>query len=347
MSSTTAKSNQYFILNSVAASAADLTTPGGGRVLVTGDTQGFLRPKVDSFKINRFIAETLAVKTIAATAAVAAGTTYRFGIKQQLGTEINGVETLYIDYLAPTGVTATIFRNAVTAMVQGLIDSGKLQATAVAYTSGNSGVTITALTGYPVIDIVQPLAMTVTSGLASGASSAAGCDAVAATATLTVTLASTTGVAVGQLHYLTWTGAQLINGFTGTQGVTLRVSAFTVNTSIVYVATTISATITNETSTWQLMNSFATGLGSQLIAAGITSGGDPSVDVTSSNVYHEVVVTGGEPSGQDMTLYPVMPFAKHYYINSGDGDALDLVARFVEVSKYYGAGVVTTDPALL
>jgi hypothetical protein len=95
------------------------------------------------------------------------------------------------------------------------------------------------------------------------------------------------------------------------------------------------------------MNSYATGLGSQLIAAGITSGGDPSVDVTSSNVYHECIVFGGEPSGQDMTLYPVMPFAKHYYINSGDADALGLVARFVEVQNYYGPAVTTVDPLLL
>jgi hypothetical protein len=349
MSSTTAKNNQYFVLNDVAASAADLTTPGGGRVKVTGDTQGFLRPKVDSFKINRFIVETLAIKVVAATATVAAGTTYRFGIKQQLGTEINGVETHYIDYLAPTGVTATIFREAITGQVQGLIDSGKLQATAVVYTSGNSGVTITALTGYPVIEIVQTQALTVTSGLASGASTSTDFSAVAATGVITMEVAATTGLVVGQLHTLSgWTGGALINGKTAAQGATVRVSAILTGPARVqYVAQSVSADITGQDSNYALIASYATGKGSQLIALGITGGGDPNVDVVSTNVYHECIVTGGEPSGQDMTLEPEAPFAKHYYINSGDADALDLVARFVEVQNWYGAGVTTVDPALL
>ncbi len=44
----TAKNTQNFVINTVAATAGDITQPAQGRVLVTGDTEGFLRRDVDS-----------------------------------------------------------------------------------------------------------------------------------------------------------------------------------------------------------------------------------------------------------------------------------------------------------
>ena len=344
--STTAKSNQYFVLNDVAASAADLSTSvgSGGRVLVTGDTEGFLRPKVQSIKAKKFIVETLQTTTVLASA-VAAGTTYRFYLKQQLGTEINGVEPLYIDYLAPTGITQAAFQTAITGAVQALINSGKLKATAVESASGNGGVLITALTGYPVIEVGQALNVTAASTLPADTSTG---NLSASGTTLTMLQSDTSDFAVGQLVKLTgWTGAAVINGGDSTAGAILRVDSISTNTNVKFVAESVSGSISAAATDYEILASYATGKGSQYIANGIVSGGDPSVDVVSTNVYHEVVVEGGEPSGFDMTLEDIAPFKKTYLINSGDSDALDLVARFVEVANYYVAGGTDVDPALL
>ena len=339
--------NQIFVLNTVAASAADLSRLGGSRVKVTGDTQGFLRKHVESIKVKPFVVETLADIDVTATASPAANTTYRFLIEQE-DAYTGGKKYYTVEYYAQAGVTATILGNALAALVQSHIDKSGLEATATAITSGNGGVTVGGVAGAAVVAVVQPINMTVANALASGASSAAGCDATASTATLVVTLASTTGVAVGQLHYLTWTGAQLINGKTGTVGTILRVSAFTANTSITYIAETISANIVNETSTWLLIPTEAEGTGADIIAErGITGGGSPNVDIVAANVYQEVIVKGGEPSGNSLSVENFAPFEKHYFINSGDADAAALITQFEYVEQYLDSAGTAVDPLLL
>ena len=348
------KSLFNYVINTVAATAGDLTRPGNGLVLVTGDTVGFLRPKVSSISLKYFIAETLANIDVTVTNSLAANTQYRFVISQSQAGSMNGElpRFLTVDISFPSTPNATQAGNALAAAVQGFIDSGQLFATATAITTSNGGVTITGLATYGLVSVSQPINMTVTSQLASGASSAAGCDAVASTATLTVTLVSTAGVAVGQLHYITWTGAQLINGLTGTQGVILRVSAFTANTSIVYVATTISANIVNQTSTWKLLATEASGLGADIIAKrGISASGYPSVDIVATSTYHEVVVSGLTPSGSTLTVGDGSPFEKHYFISTVDAgsnsNALDLMTQFSYVEQYLNSAGTAADPLLL
>lgn len=346
------KSLFNYVINTVAATAGDLTRPGNGLVLVTGDTVGFLRPKVSSISLKYFIVETLADIDVTVTASLAANTQYRFIVSQSQAGSMNGElpRFLTVDISFPTVPSSAVAGAAFAAAVQGFIDAGQLFATSTAITSGNGGVTILGLATYGLIKVSQPINMTVASQLASGASSAAGCDAVAATATLTVTLASTTGVAVGQLHYITWTGSQLINGLTGTQGVILRVSAFTANTSIVYIADTISATITNETSTWVLLATEASGLGADIIAKrNVVGGGNPNVDIVAANTYHEVVVSGLTPSGSTMTVGDGSPFEKHYYISAtgSAANALLLMTQFSYVEQYLNSAGTAADPLLL
>lgn len=347
------KSLFNYVINTVAATAGDLTRPGNGLVLVTGDTVGFLRPKVSSISLKYFIAETLADIDVTVAASLAANTQYRFVISQSQAGSMNGElpRFLTVDISFPTVPSSAVAGAAFAAAVQGFIDSGQLFATATAIvTPGAEGVTITGLATYGLVSVSQPINMTVASGLASGASSAAGCDAVASTATLTVTLASTAGVAVGQLHYITWTGAQLINGLTGTQGVILRVSAFTANTSIVYIASTISANIVNQTSTWQLLATEASGLGADIIAKrNVVGGGNPNVDIVAANTYHEVVVSGLTPSGSTLTVGDGSPFEKHYFISAtgSPSNALLLMTQFSYVEQYLDSAGTAVDPLLL
>jgi len=73
------------------------------------------------------------------------------------------------------------------------------------------------------------------------------------------------------------------------------------------------------------------------------------VSVVAANVYHEVVVYGGEPSGKTQTVTDFAPFEKHYFVSStgSAANALLLTDRFEEIEAYYGAGVTTADPLLL
>lgn len=342
----TAKNTEYYVINTVAATAGDITQPSQGRVKVTGDTEGFLRRDVSSIVVKKFIVETLQVSTVTATATPAAGTTYQFIIEQE---DANGkMQRLPIIYYATTGVTATILGTAITAGVQAYIDSGKLQATAVVITSGNGGVTVTALTGYPVIRFSQPIAMTVASSLPSRAFSG---NLSRSGLVLTSLEADTSDFAVGQLVKLTaWTGGATLNGKTAAEGVILRVDSITTNTNVKFVIETYSGTISAAVSTFEILASNATGIGADLIAdRSITAGGYPSVSVVAANVYHEVIVYGGEPSGKTQTVTDFAPFEKHYFVSStgSAANALLLTDRFTEIEKYYNIGAVTTDPLLL
>lgn len=342
----TAKNTKYFVINTVAATAGDLSIPSQGRVKVTGDTEGFLRRDASSIVVKKFIVETLQVSAVTATATPVAGTTYRFIMEQE---DANGdIQRLPVDYYAGTGVTATILGTAITASVQAHIDSGKLQATAVVITSGNGGVTITALTGYPVIRFKQPIAMTVATSLENRASSG---NLSRSSLVLTMLEGDTSAFAVGQLVKLTgWTGGATLNGKTATEGVILRVDSISANTNVKYVIEAYVGTISAAVCTFEILATNATGIGADLTAdRSITGGGDPNVDIVAANVYHEVIVTAGEPSGSTMTVTDFAPFESHYFISStgSASNALLLTDRFEEVEQYFVAGGTTVDPALL
>ena len=216
---------------------------------------------------------------------------------------------LTVDISFQTDPSSAVAGAAFAAAVQGFIDSGELFATSTAITSGNGGVTILGLATYGLIKVSQPINMTVASQLATGASSSGGFSGVVATGILTALAASTTGAAVGQLHLITWTGAQLINGRTGTQGIILRAATVTTNTSITYVAGSVSAAIAAQDSTWTLLATEASGLGADIIAKrGIGVDGYTSLDIVAANTYHEVVVSGLTPSGSTMTVGDGSPF---------------------------------------
>lgn len=344
-----AKANINIVVNSPAG-AADLTRPGGGRVLVTGDSKGFLRPKVKSIVVKPFIVETLADIDVTSTASPAANTTYSFVIEQESAEsqQNNSPKRFLVQYVAPTGVTATILGNALAAIVQGFIDSGELQATSTAITSGNGGVTVGGVAGKPLVKVIQPSNVTVASGWATVNSTSTDFAAVAATKTVTVEVASTSGLVVGQLHYITWTGSETINGKTGTQGTILRVSAILSGPARVqYVAQAVSADITGEDGTLQRVASEAVGLGSDLIAErGIVG---QNADIVAATVYHEVVVDYLEPSGSTMTVEDGAPITKHYFIDGTNTPAngLALLTQFEYVKAYLDSAGSVADPLLL
>lgn len=342
------KVNVNIVVNSPAG-AADLTRPGQGRVLVTGDSKGFLRPKVNSIKVKPFIVETLADIDVTATAPPAVGTAYKFVIEQESAeSQQNKQPKRYYITVVATSTNATVFGNQVTAAVQGLIDSGELEATATVITSGNGGVTVGGVAGKPLVKVIQPVNMTVASGWAVVSSTSTDFAAVAATKVVTVEVAATTGLAVGQLHRVTWTGSETINGKTGTQGATLRVSAILSGPARVqYVAQSVSADITGADGTLQRIASEAEGLGSDLIAErGIVG---QNADIVAATVYHEVVVDYLEPTGDTMTKEEGSPILKSYFIDATNTPAngLALLTQFEYVNAYLNSAGNAADPLLL
>lgn len=355
-----AKANINIVVNSPAG-AADLTRPGGGRVLVTGDPKGFLRPKVKSIVVKPFIKEVVANISVTATASPAANTTYSFLIEQESAEsqQNNTPKRHLVQYVAPTGVTATILGNALAAIVQGFIDSGELEATSTAITSGNGGVAITGVTGKPLVKVIQPASVTVATLLANGASSgnlsASGTTiTMAQNPTSNPTTLSPTPSAeflafqVGQLVKLSgWTGTAVINGKTAAQGVILRVATVTSNTNITFVAQSITGSISAAVTNFELIASEAEGLGSDLIAErGIVG---QNADIVAATVYHEVVVDYLEPSGSTMTVEDGAPITKHYFIDATNTPAngLALLTQFGYVKSYLNSAGSAADPLLL
>lgn len=345
--------SKYVVLNTVAGTAGDLTTPGQGRVVVTGDPQGFKRPNVSEIAVLPFINETLEVRRVTASASPAANTTYSFVLEQEItgvtSTVLPKRQALVSYTTGSSAPSATNFGIALAAVVQALIDSNQFDLSVAAHSTGNGGCDITALTGNATFRILQDVNVADVSTLASGASTST--DFSSSGTTITMEVASSAAFAVGKMVNLSgWTGGALINGRTAAQGVNLRVSAILSGPArIQFIAETISTAISGQDSNYQILASNARGLGSQYIANGITAGGSPSVSVVAANVYHEVIVKGGEFAGKSQAQADLAPIEVHYLINStaSAANALLLLARFVEVKNYYGAGVTTVDPLLL
>lgn len=326
---------QKIVLNVPVATAGDLTTPGGGKVNVTGDPNGFLRNQVQEFKLQYFNPE--ALQTLRIDATPAANTDYEFYIEQDVDGSVTPNKVL-VAVSTATAPSATDLSVALTANVQAFIDSGQLMMTATASTSGGDArVTLLALTGYATFRILQKVNVAEVSLMESEASTATDFSGTAATATVVALVASTTGIAVGQLHKVTWTGnTETINGSLGTAGTILRVESFVANTSITYIADSVSADFAGDDSLSVVVATKPRVLGSDLIAQGVT-------DAVAGNVYHEVIVIAKQESGDTLTVPGHQVFEKHYYIFRGVGGgqitaSLDLMARFGEVKNWFAAG---------
>jgi hypothetical protein len=262
---------------------------------------------------------------------------------------------LTIDLSFPTVPSSAVAGAAFAAAVQGFIDSGQLFATATAIvTPGAEGVNILGLATYGLITVSQPVNMSVASALASGSSTSTDFSGVAATGVLTMEVASTSGLVVGQLHEIGWTGnTELINGRTAAQKAIVRVSAIlSAPARVQYQAQKLSANFTGDDATYQLLATEASGLGADIIAKrGITGGGDPNVDIVSTSTYHEVVVSGLTPSGSTMTVGDGSPYERHYFVSTVDAgsnsNALDLMTQFSYVEQYLDSAGTAVDPLLL
>jgi len=336
---------KYIILNTVAATAGDLTTPGQGVVKVTGDLQGFKRGDVDEIAVLPFVNETLEIVRVTAAAAPAANTTYQFTIEQTvLGKKKQALVSYFTGATTPS---ASAFGIAITAVLQGLINSNQLEVSAVAHATGNGGVDITALTGYAVFYVKQLSGVVAASTLATATSSG---NLSASGTTITMAQNPTAAFTVGSLVKLSgWTGTAVINGRTAAQGVTLRVATIVANTNVTFTASTVTGSITAAVTTYALIASQSRGLGQSFIDLGFIAGGSPSVSVVAANAYHEVVVKGGSFAGKSMAQEDLAPLDTRYLISStaSAANALLLLARFVEVKNYFGPGVTTVDPLLL
>lgn len=337
----------YIPLNSVAASAADLTV-GDGKFIITGDPKGITRKYAKSFAINRYRPAVASELRMAATAAVVANTDYSFVVTQDLRGQVDGVVTpskALVSVNSGTSTSAAAFGALIAAAATAVGASAGFDFTAVAYTSGNGGVDITGGSTQPVVELSQPILMTESDLLNGGASSGnfsySGLD-------LTVLHGTTTDLVVGgQVTLSGWSGGAIVNGRTAAEGVTLPITAVTASTSFVCKAESISGTMSAAVGAFQVIAQEQAGLGSQFIADGITAGGDPSVSITAANEYHEVIIKGGEVAGSTNGQDDLAPYAKHFLINSGDADAEDLLARIVEVEGYLAAGTTDADPNLL
>lgn len=331
---------QKIVLNAPAATAGDLTTPGGGKVNVTGDPNGFLRNQVQEFKLQYFNPEVLESVTITATPGP--NTDYEFYIEQDVDGSVTPNKLLVAVNTGILTPSAAVLRDALTANVQAFIDSGQLKATAVGSTSGSDAVvTITGLTGFAPFRILQAVNVTEASLLLNVASTPTDFSGVAATGVITMEVASTAGVAVGQIHHVTWTGnTETINGSLGTAGTKLRVSAILSGPArIEYIADEISADFTGDDSVSQLVATKPRVLGADLIAQGVS-------DAVAAGIYHEVIVLAKQESGDTLTVPGHQEFEKHYYIRD-TADGLLLMARFAEVKRWFAAGGGTVDPALM
>jgi len=336
--------DQIFVINTVAASAADLTTPGAGKVLVTGDTNGFIRENVDTIKVLPHKAETLKVVSVTATAAPAANTEYVFRLSQLIDEEVR-VRPVHLKTGA-TAPSATAFGIAVTAAAQAVVDDNQMQVTLAAISAGNGGVTVTGAAGNPLFSAIQPSNMTIANAPVTGTSSG---NLSVSGLILTLAQSTTTAFAVGQTVYLSgWNAAYIINGKTSVEGAYLRVYAITAATNIQFVAESVSGTIGTAVAVYSIVPQEAAGSSAVLALRVIASGGNPSVSIVSTNNYHEVVVTGGKFAGKSKQQVDLAPIVKRYFVSDTGSvvNANALLVRFKQVNGYLATGGAF-DPLLL
>lgn len=340
-----AKAPEVVVIDSVAASGADVSVSNG--YVTIGSGRKWKRKDVadNSIALDYFLVETLESQRVTVAAAVA-GTEYRFLVLQQVGGEVR--ETL-VSY-TPAVTTLLTFSAGLTAAIQAKIDGGQIKGTVVTYNDGtNYGAALTALTGYATFSIAQvypttltvSAAPTVTSGTSGATSGTSTGNLSASSTTLTMLQSDTAAFAVGQTVKLSgWTGTAVIDGRTASQGVYLRVYSISANTNVVFRCSTITGSISAAATDYAITAQSRRGYAADLLSLGFST-------VTAGNVYHIVRVDGLDSSnGNSSYVSNPAPFTKLYFINSGDGDALDLMTRINQVKGWLGSGG-SFDPALM
>ena len=328
-----AKAPEVVVLNSVAASAADLTV-SNGKVSITG-MKPFVRKEVDdnAIVLDYFLNETLQVQNVFAST-FTVGTEYSFYIYQDVNGEL---QETYISYV-PTSTSNSAFATGLTAAVNAAINSGRVKASAATYNSGGDyGTTITALTGYAVFTIEQKKNVSSSSGISPAYGATTSNGSLSGTV-LTLTKTGH-GLAVGDLIKYTWTSGTL-NGVAGSVGIVARVmTAATADTLTINVTSSASYVGTAASSFIEKMPSARRGNGADLLAQGY--------DVTSGNTYHKVTIIGSDAhNGHTQYTKNPVPFQKELFVNAGDGDALDLMTRINQVKGWLN-GSGNFDPNLL
>ena len=332
---------QIFVINSVQATAADLTTPGNGVVLVTGDTKGFVRGDVDSIQVINHKAETATVFYVAPTASPAANTEYSFRIVQNID-EVQVIRPVHYKTGA-SAPTAGNFAIALAAAVEAVVDESPLN---LVVTVATNDVVITGSTGSPLFTAIQPIGLTLTDTPTAGTSTG---NLSVSGLVLTLAQSNTAAFAVGQTVFLNgWNSAYVINGKADTEGTYLRVYAITASTNVQFVADSVSGTIGAATANYSIVPQEAAGTGTVLAERGITGGGNPNVDIVSTNTYYEVVVSGGQKAGQSKQQKDLAPIVKRYFIDASASAANSnkLVVRFKQVEQWLASGG-SFDPLLM
>jgi hypothetical protein len=345
--------DQIFVINTVQAAAADLSTPGQGKVLVTGDTKGFIREDVDSISVLPHKAETSQIVDVTATASPAANTEYSFRIVQNVD-EVQVIRAVHYKTGA-SAPNASAFGTALAAAAQAVADEGGLQISVAAITSGNGGVKIEGASGYPLVSVVQQsINLTVAAGLVTTGGVtrpiiSTGNLAVVSGLTLKFGQSTTAAFEVGQTLYLSgWNSAYVINGKSDVEGTYVRVSAISANTHVEFIAESVSGTIGTATTDLSIIPQEAAGTAAVLAERAITGGGNPNVNIDNTEVYHEVVVSGGQKAGQSKQQKDLAPIVKRYFIadSASIANANDLLVRFKQVNNWLAAGG-SFDPLLL
>lgn len=322
---------QIFVINTVQATAADLTTPGAGKVLVTGDKQGFIRDNVGSIKVLPQKTETAKVYRVTAAAAPAADTEYSFWISQEVdGERVRRPVHYKTGAVAPN---ATAFGVALDAAIDAVLLEAPFGITSAAHATGNGGADLTGAAGNPLFTVEQPnenmvvaeTPFTETTGTTAASHSSG---------VLTITVSDSTDYPVGStINYSDWSGTAVINGNAAAAGVDLRVASQASGTTITAFITLTSGSFSSGAQEIILYAQEASGTATVLAERNITGGGDPNVDIVSTNVYHEVVVSGGSVAGKSKEQVDLAPYTKRYFISDTGSPtkANALLVRFVQV----------------
>jgi len=332
--------DQIFVINTVQAAAADLSTPGQGKVLVTGDTKGFIRGDVDSITVLPHKAET-AKRVLVAPVAISANTEYSFRLVQT----IDGVQVIRpVHYKTGSSApSAGNFAIALAAAAQAVVDEGQLN---VVVTVSTNDVLITGGAGNPLFDAIQPTGLTIT---ADPATETATVTPTHSGGVLTITVAASSAYTVGEtIRFSGWAGTAVINGYTAAQGVDLRVASKPTGTTITAFITLTSGSFGSGNQDISVYPQEAAGTAAVLEQRAITGGGNPNVNIDNTEVYHEVVVSGGQKAGQSKQQKDLAPIVKRYFIadSASIANANALLVRFKQVNNWLAAGG-SFDPLLL
>ena len=251
------------VLDTIAASAADITL-SNHQLSVTGT------PTMDFRKIEKVLTlpalnELLTIATITPTAAAA--TTFTILVQQIVG---GRTQSVYVSYItAASGDTATTICNAFRAVIA---LNPALQIT----TGGTATMTLTALTGSPIITVTSIAGTNAVAYTVSGHAALTGGSSVASTGVFTFT---GHGLAIGDTISVTAAGGSTYSLYGATVTVPFSVVVNTVPTANTFTVRGLTITTNGSALAVSPVSQPARGTGASLVAAGVSS-------ATSGNNYY-------------------------------------------------------------